>query len=205
MTQASISIGKIILHSCGVWTFSQFVWVWPRELFKMLHGKILNNQMVKVCSTMFVQCALKQTKPLLMGKMAVFIWLFCSWRYLLPVSLDYYKIGELRVIIWEPSLPVAVVGVDRHSPLRSRKHTSLLPVFPWAGTACEPVIYFIWASGGKLTSFSYSYNPTLLQNIYMPLVLQIYLYSYIWEEGRRFCSFLGGKGERQFPEGFCYT
>lgn len=55
--------------------------------------------MVKVCSNMFVQHALKQTKPLLMGKMAVFILLFCSWHYLPCVSLDFYKIGELCVII----------------------------------------------------------------------------------------------------------
>lgn len=107
--------------------------------------------MMKVCSNMFVQCALKQAKPLLMGKVAVFILLLCSWHYLFCVSLDYYKIGEFCVIIWEPSLPVAGVGAYRHSPLRSRRRTSSASVFLWAGTSCH--IYFIWASGREADFF----------------------------------------------------
>lgn len=87
--------------------------------------------MVKVRSNMFVQRAFKRAKPLLMGKMAVVILVFLLWHYLLCVSLHYYKIGELCVIIWEPSLPVAVVGVDRHHH-SDHKLTSSASVFPWA-------------------------------------------------------------------------
>lgn len=138
-----ISVGSGLAHS--------FFWARPREFCKVLHRKTYNNQMMKVCSNMFVQCALKQAKPLLMGKVAVFILLLCSWHYLLCVSLDYYKTRRLCVIVWEPSLPVADVGADRHSPLRSRRHTSSSSVFPWAGTSCH--IYFMWASGKEADSF----------------------------------------------------
>lgn len=146
--------------------------------------------MMKVCSNMFVQCALKQAKPLLMGKVAVFILLLCSWHYLFCVSLDYYKIGELCVIIWEPSLPVAGVGAYRHSPLRSRRRTSSASIFLWAGTSCHISCEQVEE---KLTFFSYSCSPTLLQNICVPCVLQIYLFSSITDESRSFCWCLGRK------------
>lgn len=153
--------------------------------------------MVKLCSNMSVQCALKQTKPLLLGKMAVFTLLFCSWNYLLRVLLDYYKIGELCVIIWDPLLLVAGVGVTSHySDLGNTLHQ---PLF---FHELEPLAIFISCEQveEKLTSpFSYSCSLTLLDNICMSVVLQIYLYRYSREEGRRFCSCLGKKEERQLP------
>lgn len=87
-----------------------------------------------------------------MGKMAVLALLFCSWRCLLHVCLDCQKIGELCVIIGEPSLPVAVVSVDRHLSLRSRRRTSSASVLSRAGTTCN--IYFT-RSSGKEADFSF--------------------------------------------------
>lgn len=154
--------------------------------------------MVKVCSNKFVQCALKQTKPLLMGNVAVFILLFCSWHYLLHVSLDYYKVRGLCVIMWEPSLPVAAIGVDRHLPLSSRKYTSSASLFPWAGAICH--VYLVWASRREadlsccLQLQSYPCKKHLYGSHVSKISVQL-------QEGRRFCMCWGEKGGKAIPAG----
>lgn len=147
--------------------------------------------MVKVCSNKFVQCALKQSKPLLMGNMAVFILLFCSWHYLLHVSLDYYKIRGLCVIIWETSLPVGAIGVDRHLPLSSRKHLISLPL-PWFGATCH--VYLEWASRREADlSYCLQLQSYCRKTHLYALTLQKYLYSCRRVEG----SACAGVGRRK--------
>lgn len=127
-----------------------------------------------------------------MGKMAVLALLFCSWRCLLHVCLDYQKIGELCVIIGEPSLPVAVVSVDRHLSLRSRRRTSSASVLSQAGTTCN--IYFT-RSSGKEADFSFFLQLQSCPFTHASSVTNIF----VCQRGQKVQLTLGQEGGKQVP------